>query len=382
MAKELPIIELGEGVTVIVITGGPCAGKTTGLARLNELLTNRGYKTLISPESATKLIGAGMTPGELPWSVFQKEILLDTLLQETVIFAIAKKYRDMGRKVVVLCDRGAMDGEAYAGVEKFSKIIADLGITRQELCEGRYHAVIHMRTAAIGAEKFYTLENNAARRESLSEARDLDENTLKAWMSHPHPRVVDNSTGFDTKINRLLGEVCELLGDPVPLEKEDKFLLESFNTADIPDGIEWTQSTIIQNYLISPYSSEERRLRERLSIDGNSATYYYTIKRDKGPGVREEVERIITRREYDSLMTMSDRMKYTIQKRRVCFFWNEQFFEIDTFVAPCDDLVVMEAERTDRTPKLQLPPFIKVVRNVTGEKMYSNATIASSRAES
>jgi hypothetical protein len=31
-----------------------------------------------------------------------------------------------------------------------------------------------MVTAAIGAEKYYTTENNAARTESLEQARDLD----------------------------------------------------------------------------------------------------------------------------------------------------------------------------------------------------------------
>jgi hypothetical protein len=34
--------------------------------------------------------------------------------------------------------------------------------------------VIHLVTAAIGAEKYYTTENNAARTETKEEARALD----------------------------------------------------------------------------------------------------------------------------------------------------------------------------------------------------------------
>jgi hypothetical protein len=40
-----------------------------------------------------------------------------------------------------------------------------------QLRDRRYEAVIHMMTAAEGAEEFYTGENNEARYESLEEAR-------------------------------------------------------------------------------------------------------------------------------------------------------------------------------------------------------------------
>jgi hypothetical protein len=39
-----------------------------------------------------------------------------------------------------------------------------------------------MVTAAIGAEKFYTLANNEARRESLAEAIEIDAKTRDAWV--------------------------------------------------------------------------------------------------------------------------------------------------------------------------------------------------------
>ena len=366
------ILSLGEDITVFEITGGPCSGKTSGIARLMRMLADRGYKVLVSPETATKLISAGMTPGELPWVEFQTEILLDTLSQESRIFSIAKRYRDAGRKVVILCDRGTMDGEAYVGAETFSSIIGSLWLTHRELCNDRYHAVMHLRTAALGAEKFYTLENNTARIETPEEARSLDQRTLEAWQRHQHPRVIDNSTDFEGKLRRLLAEVCEVLGDPIPLEKEDKFLIEPFDPATLP--VKWTDSHITQDYLMSPIISEERRVRSRADADGTS--YYYTVKREVSPGIRAEEERAITKREYDSLRTLRQRGMLTILKRRVCFFYREQFFEVDLFESPAKDLALMEAERSDRTPVLELPPFIKVIRDVTGEKKYSNKEIA------
>jgi hypothetical protein len=38
----------------------------------------------------------------------------------------------------------------------------------------RYDTIIHLVTAAIGAEKYYTTENNDVRFENLQQARDLD----------------------------------------------------------------------------------------------------------------------------------------------------------------------------------------------------------------
>lgn len=373
MAEPYTILNLGEDIKVIVITGGPCSGKTTGIARLYRMLSDRGYKVLVSPETATKLITAGMLPGELPWPEFQEEILLDTLSQEQRILSIAKRYRDKGRKVVVLCDRGAMDGEAYIGTEKFCELIMGLGFrSLKKLCDERYHAVMHMRTAALGAEEYYTLENNAARIETPEQARALDQSTLDVWTRHPHPRVIDNSTSFEEKLRRLFGEICAVLGDPVPLEKEDKFLIEPFDPSIIP--VKWTESQITQAYLVSPEPGEERRVRARR--DGEGVSYFYTVKRHVSAGVRAEEEKMISESEHRALLWLSDPKRAVIVKRRICFFSHEQFFEVDLFESPQKGLALMEAERTDLTPVLEMPPFIKVIRKVTGDKRYSNAEIS------
>ena len=53
-------------VIKIVLTGGPCAGKTTALAKIVEYFDNhRDTKTgvVVLPETATELIKAGLKPG-------------------------------------------------------------------------------------------------------------------------------------------------------------------------------------------------------------------------------------------------------------------------------------------------------------------------------
>jgi CYTH domain-containing protein len=269
-----------------------------------------------------------------------------------------------------------MDAEAYIGAEAFESMINRLGYTYHQLCNGRYDAVFHLRTAALGMEDFYTLSNNVARTESKEAARILDQKTLDSWVRHRHPRVIGNSADFGEKIRRLFAEVCEILGDPVPLEREDKFLVGSFDPTGIP--VKFHKNLIVQNYLTSPDSKEERRVRAQSDQSGVSC-YYYTVKRELSLGVRTEEERMISENEYETLFALRDPDKLSIRKERVCFFWKEQFFEIDLFEEPQKGLILMEAERTDRTPKLELPLFVNVIRNVTGEEKYSNFGIASKR---
>lgn len=58
--------------------------------------------------------------------------------------------------------------------EDWQALLDDLGTNHVQLRDYRYDAVLHLVTAAQGAEKFYTGVNNEARYESLDEARDKD----------------------------------------------------------------------------------------------------------------------------------------------------------------------------------------------------------------
>ena len=62
----------------IVLTGGPCAGKTTTISCVKEDLESLGYHVLLLNECATELINGGIRPfgsGAIPVFDFQNEIL-------------------------------------------------------------------------------------------------------------------------------------------------------------------------------------------------------------------------------------------------------------------------------------------------------------------
>jgi hypothetical protein len=71
-------------------------------------------------------------------------------------------------------DRGICDNEVYIDPESWQTILDSNNWKTPDLRDKRYDLVIHLVSAAIGAEKFYTLSNNEARRETVEEAASLD----------------------------------------------------------------------------------------------------------------------------------------------------------------------------------------------------------------
>lgn len=83
MAELDPTKPLPRRVYKLVLTGGPCGGKTTGQDRLATFFENAGWKVFTVPEAATVLLSGGVKFAELSKDQcynFQRD-LLSTLLQ-------------------------------------------------------------------------------------------------------------------------------------------------------------------------------------------------------------------------------------------------------------------------------------------------------------
>lgn len=94
--------------------------------------------------------------------------------------------------VVILIDRGLLDGSAYVSKENWQALLDDMGFNTVSLRDNRYDAVMHMVTAADGAEKFYDSETNAARYESVDEAVEKDKLLREAYMGHQKWVLIGN----------------------------------------------------------------------------------------------------------------------------------------------------------------------------------------------
>ena len=356
-------------ITKIVITGGPCGGKSTAMSWIQNHYTKLGYRVLFVPETATELITGGVAPWTCGSNVEYQKCQMQLQLAKEKVFAQGAATMD-AEKILIVCDRGALDNKAYMSDLEFKQVLDALGCNEVELRDN-YDAVFHLVTAAKGAEQFYTTANNAARTETVEQAAALDDKLIAAWTGHPHLRVIDNATSFEDKLKRLMAEITAFLGEPVPCEIERKFLIEYPDVAALEKLPNCQRIEIIQTYLTAP-EGEESRVRQR-GIDGHYI-YFQTIK--KGTGIkRVEIERRLTQDEYLRLLMDSDPNCRPIRKTRYCLTHDNQYFEIDVYPF-WQDKAIVEIELNNENAEIRFPELLKVIREVTGEESYNNASLA------
>lgn len=137
-----------EPVFRIVLTGGPCGGKSTALTRLRTELENRKFRVWTVPEAVTFCVRNGFqwkdtadeeeeddddNNGNVTVSnvlesktvAFQTQIATLQSSFEDVIYNMAKNSR---QKSVIFCDRGILDGRAYSTPEEWDLIMDNIGI--------------------------------------------------------------------------------------------------------------------------------------------------------------------------------------------------------------------------------------------------------------
>ena len=221
---------MAKRIVRIVLTGGPAAGKTTLISRiLKEFKSEDGWKVITIPETATELIsgfGVGPFPNCMSMEDFQYYVIEDQLHKERLALRAAEAVPE--EKVLVVYDRAVFDDKAYIDDEQFARTLAHFGKTEEEMYR-HYDAVLHLVSCAKGAEYAYNY-GNAARYESVEDARAMDDRTLRAWQGHHALYVVDNSVDFEDKINRAIAQIYRILGESAPEPGKRKFLVE------MPDG--------------------------------------------------------------------------------------------------------------------------------------------------
>ena len=167
----------------VVLTGGPGAGKTAVLELLRRTMCDRVH---VLPESAGIVFGGGFPRGS---SVAAK------CAAQRAIFYVQRELEQTGLAadpVMVLCDRGTIDGLAYwPGEADFFESVG----TTLDAQLARYHAVIHLRTPPADA---YT-HANPLRIESATEAQVIDARIARAWARHPRRFEIPATPDFIAK---------------------------------------------------------------------------------------------------------------------------------------------------------------------------------------
>ena len=356
-------------LTKIVITGGPSAGKTTAMSWVQNAFTKLGYTVLFVPETATEFITGGVAPWTCGTNLDYQKVQMELQLTKERLFE--KAARSMkAEKILIVCDRGAIDNRAYMNDEEFAAVLAEVGKTEQELLLS-YDAVFHLVTAAKGAEEFYTYANNAARYESVSQAVVMDDRLIEAWKGHPHHCIIDNSVELKGKLKRLIAQIRDFLGEPAPPDIERKFLVEMPDLAALNQLPGCRRVEIEQAYL--PTANDER-LRVRKWVEDGREIFYKTRRRRLN-GRRIEVEERLTQRSYKELLEEAGDSLELLHKSRYTIPFDGHLFQLDLYRF-WQDRALVKLELNEENAELRLPPQLKLIREVTGEREYKDYTLA------
>ena len=136
------------------------------------------------------------------------------IAQEQVAEQVASHYSG---KTLILLDRGLLDAAAYVEAHILEDLLAQHNLSRAWILASRYDGVVHMVSAADWAEAYYTLANNESRTESIEQAKQLDYALRGIYASTSGLRIIDNSTSFEEKLQRVEAAIFDILGIPESL---------------------------------------------------------------------------------------------------------------------------------------------------------------------
>lgn len=182
-------------IPCIVVTGGPCSGKSTVMNTLKSEFPNAHFV----PEVASIIIGqVGIKPSRnsLRNNAFQRAVYRTGRIFRTTSIEFASAEN----KKAVVFDRGEADGAAYfdGGADEFEKVIGTK-------IEEEYRNIAMVICLEVPPREIYEQKkaNNPSRSESYEEAIALGERTKAAWNRHPGFHQIGNENGWDAKVDKV-----------------------------------------------------------------------------------------------------------------------------------------------------------------------------------
>jgi hypothetical protein len=364
----------------ICLTGGPCGGKTSASTMLKEKLGDK-FILYFLPEvaAATVMAGVVIIPSEFTpdtHTVFTQGIMEMQMNLEDYFYKIATIQK---KDVIIISDRGCIDNLAYCTPEVKERVLKENGWTMEKIRDTRYDAVIHLVTAADGAEKFYTLENNQARSETPEVAMWVDKRTQSVWNGHPNYRVISNTavTSFQHKIDEVYKFICKVLHLPEQPTLVTKYLIKGqFDISKLPEDVSYERHTEEFHFLPTNSVDEEVWVKKRTSAVSTGESFIHTRRKlSKVAAERLELTRIIDHRQYEDDVRLADKSKKVVTKDVINFVYQNNNYTVENLTVGDKHVSILRAYTFD-VNNVVLPPFIEVEEEVTENLQYSTSNIA------
>ena len=156
------------------------------------------------------------------------------------------------------------------------------------------------------------------------------------------------------------------------IETERKYIISKPDMSIVARQEHFTESDITQIYLVD--TEQTHRIRKRVYGDG-TVEYTENFKRRISSMSFVESEENISRELYEELRLKCDPKTIPLEKKRVTFFYLGKTIEIDIY-PNWESTCILEVELDRECEDVSFPSFIRVMRDVTGMREYSNHSMA------
>lgn len=177
----------------VVLTGGPCSGKTTLMREFQAAAF--ASEIHFVPEVASIVIGqVGVVPSPNVCSVYRFQRTIYDIQRR--FEEVSEQYAASDGKHLMLLDRGTVDNAAYLedGLDEFRQVCG----TSVAYEYGQYDLVLCLEPPPpdIFAREH---ANNPARKENYAQAVELGRRIAEVWGGHPHFVFVPNGSSWAAK---------------------------------------------------------------------------------------------------------------------------------------------------------------------------------------
>lgn len=351
-----------SNVTIVCLTGGPCAGKTSVIAKLIAHANDHNIRVYYHADTQSIIKSGGFLSDMRVMSKSQQLTYVQTILRlqiwtENMFFNLAKM---SAKKALILVERGLLDYKLLLEPELWEGLLNENGWKEADLSDSRYHLVMHLETAACGAEEIFNKWNEGSW--TLGSAIERDSKLKDVWIKHHSFRALRNMTGlkgFEHKMEEAVKDIL-IYTNPASVRSCKRRFLVICDDPKTWMKENFAKDTIVTTYLQPSDSDQEfEKVEARVGKDGDSIfVRKLSFKPDEQSKEITKNRSVLTPREYLFCLNRAI-SKEKVVKTRYSFLYKTHHYSLTKYQGKRE--WIMQVLTYSKEDAVHVPAFVKLI---------------------
>lgn len=346
----------------IVLTGGPCAGKTTALSSIKKYLYDNNIPVVTVPETATELIlnDQKFINIETIYN-FQSLILRKQLSKESIAEDYIKTVLKPIDRCVIIYDRGILDNKAYlVNRSDINKLLKKYNLTEIEVLDS-YDLVLDLLSLATCKKELYNFSNEA-RTEDIETASMIDNKTSLAWIGHRNLRIIDSSISFEEETEIILNYIKEIINNSQTREIRRFLVDDNLSDYSIYNNNN-SEELYITDYFIEGEDNTYNYVLSKREHNTDTS-YVYSIYTEDCKKKTIVYDKKITKEKYFELL-IHNKVINKVVKKETNFYDNRKKYTLCFY----GDYTILEVEENKINREIIFPSNLEIIGELGQDKV-------------